>query len=232
MTTLTPTKDKGATTKPHPMLYIEGAHAVTSDVLADQLPDIGLNTAFVADVLSAMLTHERCGVHLYRAVSGRTNNPILKNKYRDFGRETERHVEILEGLVSKMGGNPNYVSPNARAVEGMNTKVLEATYAGSGALDPMTQEMVLLDAVFIAESIDHANWQTLSILVEEFPDGDLRESFAAAVAEVEEQEDEHLGWASDTKQRLIMMQTKSSAMATIGMKAEELVASVRDWFSE
>jgi rubrerythrin len=232
MAILIPTKDTGAATKPNPMLYVEPAQQMTDDALKDALPETGMNSAFFADVLSAMLTHERCGVHLYRAVSGRTNNPVLQAKYREFGRETERHVEILETLIREMGGNPSYVSPNARAVEGTNTKVLEATYAGSGSLDPMTQEMVLLDAVFIAESIDHDNWQTLSRLVEDLPDGELRDSFDAAVAEVEAQEDEHLAWASDTKQHLIVMQAQSGAMARIGMKAEELVATVRAWLSE
>jgi len=151
-------------------------------------------------------------VHLYRAVSGRTNDPDLKEQYVEFGRETERHVEILETLVAEIGGNPSYVSPNARATEGMNTKLLEATYSAGGALDPMTQEVVLLDAVFIAESIDHANWLTLSKLVDLFPEGELRDSFDAAVAEVEEQEDAHLGWASDTRQRLIMTQAQSGTV--------------------
>ena len=230
MAILTPTKDKGAQTKLNEMLYVEPAQLVTDDALETQLPDIGLNTPFVADVLSAMLTHERCGTHLYRAVSARTNNPMLQRKYTEFGAETERHVEILESLIAQMGGNPNYVSPNARAVEGMNTKLLESTYATSGSLDLMTQEMALLDAVFLAESMDHANWSTLSTLVERMPPGDLRSAFAAAVSEVEAQEDEHLGWASDTKQRLIVMQSESGVMSTVEMKAEEIVARIRTWF--
>jgi hypothetical protein len=112
----------------------------------------------------------------------------------------------------------------------MNTKLLESTYATSGSLDLMTQEMTLLDAVFLAESMDHANWSTLSTLVERMPPGDLRSAFAAAVSEVEAQEDEHLGWASDTKQRLIVMQSESGVMSTVGMKAEEIVARIRTWF--
>jgi rubrerythrin len=230
MAILTPTKDKGAQTKPNEMLYVEPEVALTDDVLAEQLPDLGLNMPFVADVMSAMLTHERCGVHLYRAVATRSNNPMLQRQYEEFGEETLRHVEILEALITQMGGNPNYVSPNARAVEGMDTKLVESTYATAGSLDPMTQEMALLDAVFIAESVDHANWKTLGALVPTLPEGGLRDAFAAAVAEVEEQEDKHLGWASDTKQRLIMLQAQSSVMSTVGMKAEELVARVRGWF--
>src|SRR4051794_5585725 len=81
MTILIPTKEKGATTKPTTMVYAEPTQLVTDDMLRQQLPDLGMNTAFFADLLSAMLTHERCGRHLYRSVQGRTNNPMLQAKY-------------------------------------------------------------------------------------------------------------------------------------------------------
>jgi hypothetical protein len=90
----------------------------------------------------------------------------------------------------------------------------------------------MLDAVFVAESIDHANWQTLSALVPDLPDGELKDAFMGAVAEVEAQEDEHLTWATTMKQRLIRMQVKSTATTAIGMKADEMVARIRGWFQE
>src|SRR4051794_20171362 len=121
MTILTPTKDTGAQTKSNEGIYAEPGQLVTDDDLAAQFPDIGLNTPFLADVLSGMLTHERCGRHLYRAAATRSNNPILKAKYEEFGRETEQHVAILEALVTQMGGNPAYVSPIARTVEAADT---------------------------------------------------------------------------------------------------------------
>src|SRR3546814_13386017 len=83
----------------------------------------GANAAFVADLLSACLAHERCGTHLYRSVAGRTNNAILKAKYEEFGDETLRHVGILEELVASLGGNPSYVSPLARAVRSEERRV-------------------------------------------------------------------------------------------------------------
>ena len=43
----------------------------------------------------------------------------------------------------------------------------------------------MLDAVFLAETIDHANWVTLGALTELLPDGALRRAFEAAVGEVE-----------------------------------------------
>jgi len=231
MPVLTPTKATGATASPNEMTYVDPSCQVTADALAAQIPDIGLNAAFIADLMSAMLTHERCGTHLYRSVAGRSNNPMLKAKYEEFGEETLRHVEILEGLINTMGGNPNYVSPMARVVEATDSKLLEASFMLAGGVDLMTAETAMLDAVFIAESVDHANWQMLAQLTTSLPDGEIRTAFQQAVDEVEAQEDEHLGWARDTKSRIVQLQAQSSLATTIGLKAEEMLARVRDWFS-
>jgi rubrerythrin len=232
MAVLTPTKDKGATTKPMPSVYAEAAQQTTDDMLATMVPEAGLNGPFIADLLSAMLTHERCGRHLYRSVEARSLNPVLKGKYREFGAETERHVEILEQLITQLGGNPNYVSPMARAVEGTDSNLLESTFMLAGSLDPMTAEMAMLDAVFLAESADHANWKTLSELVSSFPVGDVQDAFRAAVDVVEEQEDEHLEWASATKLRMVKLQATSARMAKIGAVGEEFVARIKEWFAD
>ena len=162
MPVLTPTKADGATAKPNEVLYVDPACQVTDDLLAEQMSVGGMNAVVVADLLSGMLAHERCGVHLYRTVAARSNNPMLKRRYETFGEETLHHVEVLEQLITTLGGNPNYVSPNARAVHGMDSNLVESTFMLNGALDVMTREMAMLDAVFLAESMDHANWQLLA----------------------------------------------------------------------
>jgi rubrerythrin len=204
MTTLIPTKDIGATTKPVGVLYVEPALQMNDAVLAEQLGETGLNSAFLADLLSAVLTHERCGRHLYRSCAQRTTSPDLQAKFEEFGRETERHVEILEALITESGGNPNYVSPNARAVEGTDSKLLESTFMLAGSVDPITAELSLVDAVFIAESVDHGHWKLVAKLTEQMPEGALRDAFQAAVDEVEQQEDEHLAWATNVKEQLVI----------------------------
>jgi rubrerythrin len=232
MITLTPTKDLGATAKVHPVVYSEPEQTVTDELLAGMVAIDGMNPAFIADLLSAYLTHERCGTHLYRSVAGRTNNPVLKTKYEEFGEETMRHVDILEQLIASTGGNPTYVSPLARAVEAADSHALMSTYLGSGGLDPMAAEMAMLDVVFMAESVDHANWEALGQLAAAMPDGPAKEAMQAAVAEVEPDEDEHLEWARTTRASMTMLQASGSTMAKAGAKMEELVAHVKGWFGE
>ena len=179
-----------------------------------------------------MLTHERCGAHLYRSVAQRSNNPVLQRRYIQFGEETAEHVEILERLITECGGNPNYVSAMARAREGADARTLESTFMLNGAIDLMTAEMAMLDAVFVAESIDHDNWQALSKLVATMPEGAVREAFQAAVEQVEEQEDEHLGWARETRARLVDLQARNTLAANMSMKTEEVLARIQSWFSD
>src|SRR5690606_33004020 len=159
MPILTPTFDDGAMTMPAPMTAVLPDRAITPDMLTaaqERLP--GLNVEFLFGQLSMILQHERCGTHLYRSVAARTHNPMLKRKYEELGRETERHVELAEELVSALGGVPLCVAPAARAVEKADAGILETTVLAAGSCDVMTAEAQMLNAVFVAETIDHANW--------------------------------------------------------------------------
>jgi rubrerythrin len=232
MPTLTPTLAGGATALANDLLLVDPRAQVTPDVLAATMPDSELDTAFVADLLSGMLAHERCGVHLYRSVAARTHNPMLKSQYEAFGHETEHHVDVLERVVGSLGGNPCYSSPAARAVEAMDSKLVESTYLATGALDPMTAESAMLDAVFLAETACHAQWELLSSLTDTMEEGEMRAAFRAAVEEVEAQEDEHLEWARTTKARLVQLRAEGGAADAAGSKAEELVARIKSWFGD
>jgi hypothetical protein len=87
------------------MTYVEPARTMRPEENEAFLADAGLNGPFVADLLSDMLAHERCGAQLYRSVSQRTNSPVLRERYDRFGNETVEHVEILEGLITQLGGD-------------------------------------------------------------------------------------------------------------------------------
>lgn len=230
MPVLTPTAATGARSTPQEMTYVDPARTMLPEEKDAFLADTELNGGFVADLLSDMLAHERCGAQLYRSVAGRTHNPMLQRKYEDFGEETLTHVGILEDLIDGLGGDPGYVSPAARATEKSGMGLLESTFLLAGSVDLMTQELVMLDAVLLAEAKDHANWACLSALTGELPTGDVRAAFEAAVGQVEPQEDEHLEWAQSMRCRMISMQAKSSAMQTMGAKAEELMARIKGMF--
>lgn len=201
---LTPTKDTGAQAKASPLLYTEPEQQLTDEQLVTQLQIDGADAPFLADLLSAFITHERCARHLYRSVAGRTAREDFREQYEHFGQETERHVEILEQLITLSGGNPAYVSPMARAVEASDSKLLESTFLTTGSADPDTAEVTLLDAVFLGESADHANWLLLDEIADRLPRSPFANALRIAVDEVLTQEDEHLGWASEAKAELLL----------------------------
>jgi len=218
-----------ATTKALPTVTVQPEHACAPDAFDDVPGLAGMNAAFVADLLSDMTMHERCGFHLYRSVSGRTQNAMLRWRYQTFGEQTFQHIGILENLAAQLGLDPLYVSPAARATEKMATGLLESTFMLEGSIDILTQELVMLDAVLLAEARDHANWSGLATLVPMFPKVSS-EVVQAAVDQVEAQEDEHLGWVKSTRTKMIGLQAKSSAASTAIAVTEDLMARVKNLF--
>jgi rubrerythrin len=231
MPTLIPTKASGATAKTNAVISVEPGLVVTNEALAERMALEGANGAFVADLLSGMLAHERCGAHLYRSVAARTTNPDLRRAYEDFGAETTHHAEVLEDLIASLGGDPNYVSPLARSVEATDSKLLECTFLLAGGSTEPVQEMTMLDAVVLAETVDHANWQTLGRLVAALPTSRAAEAVAAAMAEVESQEVRHLSWAQETRACLTLLEAgvASSEGDDLGSRTkEELYAMAQE----
>ena len=70
-------RDVGGTTKTGGVLYIEPGSEVLDASAGTAFVDQGVDAAFLADSLSAYLVHERCGVHLYESVGGRTTDTAL-----------------------------------------------------------------------------------------------------------------------------------------------------------
>jgi len=226
MATLTPTTASGATAAVGPMVYVDPARVHPPTTFEELIGDSGLNGPFIADLLSDMLAHERAGSHLYRSVHGRTLNPVLESQYEHFGEETQEHVATLEDLIATLGGDPQYVSAAARATEKSGTGLVESTYLLGGSVDALTRELVMLEAVFLAEAKDHANWEGLGQLAPLLPDA-ARDPVAAAVEKVKTQEDEHLTWARKTRGQLVMLQAETPAPPPAITPPDELIERIQ-----
>lgn len=231
MPTLTPTASTGATAKPGPMVAVDPARATRDEVLSSFLATVDVNGPFMADLLSDMLAHERCGAALYRSVAGRTYSTQLEARYVEFGNETLEHVETLEALVTELGGNPNYVSPPARATEKSGTGLVEATFLLGGSLDLVTREHVMLEAVFLAEAKDQANWEELAQLAHKLPAGPEQEALVSATGVVKAQEDEHLLWAKETRAALVSLQATGPAIDKSQATDDELIWVIEALFA-
>jgi ferritin-like metal-binding protein YciE len=202
--TIVVTSETGGTAQSVGVTYVPPQRQVVDAESSTALAAAGVNAAFVADLLSACVAHERCGTHLYRSVAGRTADAELRGQYEHFGEETQEHVSKLEQLIAAAGGDPQYVSASARATEKAAAGLLESTYLLDGSIDPMTAELAMLEAVMLAEAKDRGNWLLLAELAAQMAAGDLRTQFETVTADVLAQEEQHHTWASDTRTRLLL----------------------------
>jgi len=226
------TADTGGRTMPLSMVVCPPDRAVTADALEAQLlSGSGLNAAFIAGALSAFLAHERAGAALYRVAAEHSENPILVDKYSEFGRETIEHIAIYQQLIADLGGDPHYVSPAARMTEQLGQKLLECPVSLAGSVDLLTLETAFLEAVVFAEHKCHDNWTLLGQLGEILPDERSRQVVLDAVTAVEPQEDEHIRWATDTYAQLATQNASHPAASGATGLIERAAHKVKDALS-
>jgi hypothetical protein len=222
----------GGRTMPLSMVVCQPQRAVTPDALTEQiLPDSGLNVPFIAGTLSAFLAHERAGAALYRVAAEHSENPMLLQKYGEFGRETVEHTAIYEQLIADLGGDPHYVSPAARMTEQVGQKLLEGPVLLAGSVDLLSLETAFLEAVMFAEHKCHDNWILLAQLGNILPDERARQLVREAVASVEPQEDEHIRWATDTYLQLAEENAAHPAASGTTSMIERAAHKVKDALS-
>jgi rubrerythrin len=213
MTFTTVTKETGGKTMPIGMTVTAPECRMTGSELTSFGGDAELNGIFLANLMSAFTAHERCGVHLYRTVAGLTQIPEWRKRYEEFGLQTEDHIRILEELTVELGGDPKYVSPQARMTEFVNTKMMEPILL-NGSVDSLTQELTCLEAVLLAEMKCHANWLLLGKLADQIPDSPAKQAMQQAVEQVESEEDEHVEWTRTAWKEMLMAQLLSSKAST------------------
>lgn len=218
------------------MTFVDPERTVRTVPVDDVFAGQEIDNTFVADLLSDMLAHERCGLHLYRSVAGRTQAPALKRGYEQRGSETREHIEILETLIAGLGGQPTYVSPSARATTKVGSSIPEATFLLRGSIDPAAVELVMLDAVLMAETRDRANWDGLAALAEDLTDSAVRERIRLATNRVADEEDEHVRWATTQRAKLLRMLAHGVSVDEVDgdgdRVSEGIVDRIRHWFSD
>lgn len=206
------TKETGAKTMPIGMTVAEPECEMTGAQLMSFGEAVKGNSILLANLISAFSAHERCGVHLYRTAAGMTQFDGWREKYLEFGEQTVEHIRILAELTTQLGGDPMYVSPQARMTEFFNAKLMEPILF-AGSVDLLTMEITTLEAVLLAEQKCHSNWELLKTLASQIDDSPAKQAIQEAVAQVEDQEDEHVRWAKQTLQKTLLAQI-GAGMAT------------------
>jgi rubrerythrin len=199
------TKETGAKTMPLGLTVAEPACETFGTELMAFGQTVRGNSILLANLISAFSAHERCGVHLYRTAAGLTRINEWREKYVEFGDQTAEHIRILAELIVQLGGDPMYVSPQARMTEFFDAKLMEPILL-AGSVDLMTMEITTLEAVLLAEQKCHSNWELLKTLAGKLEVSPAKQAIEEAVAQVEDQEDEHVRWAQQTLKKTLLAQ--------------------------
>ncbi|MGZ8993292.1 MAG: ferritin-like domain-containing protein [Burkholderiaceae bacterium] len=156
----------------------------------------------VKELLYQMLETEIGGVQVYTTALDCVVNDDLREEWTKYLQQTERHVEVVRQLLQTLGLNPDTQTSGRQVVRHIGESLVKAMQiALEGGGKPEAAELVACECVVFAETKDHTNWELLSKYVQKTAQGKEREVLAAAVAEVEDQEDEHIyhskGWCRE-----------------------------------
>jgi hypothetical protein len=228
---LTTTYDSGGVAKASPEVTVPPDRARATESLAG-FAGGQLNPPFLADFCSAVLTHAQCGRHLFRSVAGRTQNLVLKRRYEQVAEQAERTILRLQELLPRLGGEPGYISPSARATEKLDQGALDATFILDGSLDILTRELAMLDAVVVASTVDNSNWDLLAEVCAELGEGAERTALAAVVDAVRPDVAENHLWALQTRKRMVMMQARHPVRAGMQATAEGALDRLKGIFAD
>jgi hypothetical protein len=159
-----------------------------------------MNDDQVRDLILQSLEHERGGVRVYEQAVECANNDELGEEWEGYLEETRKHVTLLEGVCVAMGLDPAARVPSQDVVATVGQALVDAMRLAVETGNPAAAELVACEAVVLAETKDHADWELLGKCAKHMA-GPGAEELRAAVAIVEDEEDQHLyhtkGWCRE-----------------------------------
>jgi ferritin-like metal-binding protein YciE len=159
-----------------------------------------METKQLNELLLQSLEHERGGVKIYQAAIDCALDENLKEELEKYLEETEKHVTMLSEVMETMGIDVEMQTPGRQVVAHLGRSLLGAITMAAKSGPPEAAELVACECVVLAETKDHLNWTLLSECAKKLS-GEQGKALKAAVAEVEDEEDEHLyhskGWCRE-----------------------------------
>jgi rubrerythrin len=154
----------------------------------------------IAELLYQALETEKGGVQIYETAVRCAVNEDLKEEWEKYLEQTERHVEIVEGLFETFGLDPETDTPGRLVVRHIGESLVKAMEMAMEAGNADAAQIVAAECIALAETKDHLNWQLMGQLAKKLT-GEEAKALKAAHEEVEDEEDEHLyhtkGWGRE-----------------------------------
>lgn len=159
-----------------------------------------MNDQQLHELLYQSLETEQGGVQIYRTAIECASNDELKQEWEEYLEQTEKHAAVMQDLIEALGLDPETETPGRLVVRHIGESLVKAMEMAREADDPGAAQLVATECVVLAETKDHHNWELLGLCAEKAR-GPAKKALAAAVEEVEDEEDEHLyhttGWSRE-----------------------------------
>ena len=162
------------------------------------------------ELLCQGLETELGGVQIYTTALRCVENEDLKKEWEEYLEQKQRHVEVVQELLTTVGIDHNTETPGRKVVRHIGESLVKAMEMALKSGEPGAAQIVAAECVVLAETKDHLNWELIGEAAKKAK-GVTGKALKAAHEEVEEQEDEHLyhtqGW------------TRELWIESLGMKA-------------
>ena len=152
------------------------------------------------ELLYQALQTELGGVEVYRTALRCVQNEDLKEEWEEYLEHTEKHVEIVREVFTKLGLDPEAETPGRTVVRHIGESLVKAMEMALESGPPEAAELVAAECVVHAETKDHLDWELIGMLAGRAK-GEIGQALREAHKQVEDQEDEHLyhtaGWSRE-----------------------------------
>lgn len=152
------------------------------------------------ELLLQALEHERGGVLVYQTALECVVHGELRDEWEKYLMQTGAHVDALTEACMELGLDPDEMTPGRQIVRHTGTALVVAMKMALAAEDREAAELVACDAVVLAETKDHSNWQLIGECARHL-EGPAQAALQRAYDQVEDEEDEHLyhskGWCRE-----------------------------------
>jgi rubrerythrin len=154
----------------------------------------------LTNLLYEALETEQGGVRIYETALLAVVNKELRTEWEEYLEQTKNHEAVLREVFEQMKLDPGKETPGRLVVRRIGGALVEAIEMALAAGDPEAAEVVAAEAIVLAETKDHLNWELLGEAAKDLG-GAQGKALAKAHEEVEDEEDEHLyhttGWCRE-----------------------------------
>jgi hypothetical protein len=148
------------------------------------------NKPMLMDLLSSIQVHERGIGKLYWQFTQQTGSQELKDKWQQFGRETESERLVAERTISALGGDPNYKSQMAQDQERALDCLSNVQSQG------LAGDQVRLGNLVMAEAVSRRLWKGMHRIGLAIKDPATAKILWDAARIAERDTDAHVMWNS------------------------------------